>query len=109
MVAVLVEIVRYFDDSQPGWVECELIDANGRLWSFVEKVPIVTEASLDESSVYPQPGFIACRVIGRAGGVARVDTSLPWGVESVESETQFEVSEVLLVEWGNHSAATAGA
>jgi hypothetical protein len=99
LVGVQVEIVRYADDSYPGWVEFYLIDVHGRRWSFVEKVPIVTEALLDASSTYPQPGLIACEVVGRAGGVARIDTTRPWGIESVEGETRFEVPEGSLVEW----------
>lgn len=99
VIGVHVQIVRYADDSQPGWVECQLTDAHGRLWSFVEKLPVVSEALLDACSAYPQTGIIACEVIGIAGEVARVDTTCPWGVESVEGETQFEVPERLLVEW----------
>jgi hypothetical protein len=99
MLGVKVDIVRYADDSQPGWVECHLTDAIGRRWSFVEKVPVVTAADLDASSVYPQPGVIACEVVGRAGGVVRIDTTRPWSVESVEGETRFEVPLGSLVEW----------
>ena len=99
MLGVAVQIVRYAEDSQPGWVECHLIDTHGRRWSFVEKVPVVTTAALDAVSAYPQPGFIACEVLGKAGGVARIDTTRPWGVESVEGETQFDVPECAVVEW----------
>jgi hypothetical protein len=97
MLGVKVQIARYADDWQPGWVECRLTDAHGRLWSFVEKVPVVTSAPLDSSSIYPQPGVIACEVVERVGGVVRIDTTRPWGVESVEGETRFEVAESLLV------------
>jgi hypothetical protein len=99
VVGVQVEIVRYVADSQPGWVECCLIDVHGRRWSFVEKVPIVTQAALGASSTYPQPGVIACEVVGRAGGVASIDTANPWGIKSLEGETRFEVPEGSLVEW----------
>src|SRR5262249_11063227 len=99
MLGVKVQIVRYTDDSQPGWVECHLTDTHGRRWSFVEKVPVVTTATLDASSVYPQPGVIACEVVGQASGVVRIDTTRPWAVESVEGETRFEVPEGALVEW----------
>jgi hypothetical protein len=96
---VPVEIVSFVDGSQPGWVECRLTDAHGRLWVFVEKVPVVTEMALDASSRYPQPGVIACEVIRRDGGFALVDTARPWGVESFEGETQFEIQEDSLIEW----------
>ncbi|MDI1448473.1 hypothetical protein [Polyangium sp. 6x1] len=99
MIGVRIQIVRYADDAQPGWVDCHLIDVHGRRWSFFEKVPIVTEALLDEQSEYPQPGVIHCKLISQCAGIARIDTTEPWGVESVEGETQFDVPESLLVEW----------
>ena len=64
MVGVSVEIVRYVDDSQPGWVEARLRDASGREGAFVEKAPVLTEAPLSAGSSYPQPGVIACEVVG---------------------------------------------
>ncbi|MDI3282264.1 hypothetical protein [Polyangium sp. 15x6] len=98
MLGVQVQIVRFADDAQPGWVECHLIDAHGRRWSFLEKVPVVTLAPLDEQSEYPQPGIVACEVLTRRGGIARIDTAQPWAIESTEGETQFDVQESLLVE-----------
>ncbi|MDI1443615.1 hypothetical protein [Polyangium sp. 6x1] len=46
-MGVEVQIVRFADDAQPGWVECHLLDAHGRRWAFLEKVPVVTTARLD--------------------------------------------------------------
>lgn len=99
MTGVRVQIVRYADDSQPGWVECRLMDAHGRSWSFLEKAPVVSSAPLDASSDYPQPGVIACQVLGRTGDIVRIDTSQPWDVASTEGQAQFDVPEGLLVEW----------
>src|SRR4051794_4144908 len=96
VVGVQVEIVRYTDDSYPGWVECQLIDVNGRLWSFIEKLPVVTLAWLDAKSSYPQPGIIACEVVetrqddGRE--IVTINTERPWSVEATSGETRFEVS-----------------
>ncbi|MDC0747452.1 hypothetical protein [Polyangium mundeleinium] len=98
MIGVQVQIVRYADDAQPGWVECHLIDAHGRRWSFLQKVPIVTEAALDQQSEYPQPGILACEVVTRHEGVVRIDTTQPWDIDSIEGEKQFDVQESLLVE-----------
>ena len=98
MIGVQVHIVRFAYDTQPGIVECHLVDAHGRCWSFHEKVPVVTLAPLDEQSEYPQPGIIACEVVSRREGIAHVDTTQPWGIESTEGETQFDVPESLLVE-----------
>jgi hypothetical protein len=91
MIAMRVEIVRYVDATFPGFVECQLIDAHGRQWSFIEKVPVVTVDPLDAESGYPCPGTIACEVLEQTSETARVSTATPWGVESVEGETEFEV------------------
>ena len=58
-----VEIVRLIDPHQPGWVECLLRDASGRAWTIIEKVPIVSDAQLDETSTYPQVGEVACELV----------------------------------------------
>src|ERR1700733_4036676 len=65
MLGVQVQIVPFVDDYQPGIIECQFIDAHGRLWSFIEKVPVVTELDLDGDSSYPQPGVIACEEVER--------------------------------------------
>ena len=96
MPSLAVQIVRFVDAHQPGFVECALVDAEGREHRFVEKMPIVTLDHLNERSQYPQPGVIACEVEaswlepdGRA--LVRVTTERPWGVESVEGQSRFVV------------------
>jgi hypothetical protein len=96
VLAIKVSIVRWASDDFPGIVECHLIDRFGKSWRFVEKVPVVTEQSLGSDSQYPQPGVIACQVTSRgqdgAGReTAEVDTSIPWGIASVEGASHFEV------------------
>ena len=91
-----LEIVRFVDDSQPGWVECRLVDAAAGVHRFVEKAPIVSELPLDRDSGYPRPGMLACTVVGErvddAGeAVVVVDTSAPWGVASVDGVERFVV------------------
>ena len=102
MQGVNVLIAKWVDNYEPGSVECELTDAHGRKWRFVEKLPIVTRDSLHVSSVFPQRGVIACEVISNsidvaAGAVAEIDTTRPWGVESTDGVTRFVVrSEQLM-------------
>jgi len=104
MKAIKVQIERCIDASQyPAVVECTLVDAAGVAHRFVEKAPIVTEADLDASSAYPQPGVIACAVLGvrqAASGqsVMEVDTEQPWHVESAEGLTRFEVDAAQIVD-----------
>ena len=72
MASVRVEIGRYTDDHQPGFVECRLTDVDGRVWSFEEKVPIVCAEYLNAASQYPQPGSVGCTIPGRESDVVRV-------------------------------------
>lgn len=93
---IRVQIVRFVDDHQPGWAECEFEDANGRRHVVRDKVPIFTSEDLDADSQYPASGMICCEVLERfkdvAGReVARVGTENPSGVESVEGLTEFVV------------------
>lgn len=97
-IGIRVDVVRLIDPGFPGVVECQFMDAHGRRWLIVEKVPVVSRSDLGPSTTFPQPGVIACEVTERIGGLARIDTSRPWGVESVEGETRFEVPLALLVE-----------
>lgn len=90
-VAVKVSIRRYVDDSQPGWVECVLVDAQDREWLIIEKVPIVTSENLSPTSSYPQPGIIACQILERHPESVTIDIAVPWQVESVSGQTQFDV------------------
>jgi hypothetical protein len=99
--AVRITITAYVDNgSYPGWVECRLVDAYGRTWMFREKEPVVSAVPLDAASAYPHVGEIACEVLGRAGGVVTVSTALPWGIESVEGVSRFDVPESALIEGG---------
>jgi hypothetical protein len=96
MFGVSVQITKFVDPHQPGFVECHLLDALGRLWSFVEKVPVVSTEDLDYSSTYPRAGVIACEVVarrtdGEGREVVEIDTELPWHVETVEGVTRFTV------------------
>jgi hypothetical protein len=92
---IKVEIVRFVDDSNPGFVECHLVDAWQRTWVFVEKVPVVTIEYLDSTSIYPSLGVIAGRVVEtrfiNGQQVIRVDTNTPWGINSTDGETLFDV------------------
>ena len=104
MKAIKVRIERCIDATEyPVVVECTFVDATGAVHRFIEKAPIVTEADLDASSTYPQPGVIACAVLGvREAGSGRpvleVDTEQPWHVESAEGLTRFEVDAGQIVD-----------
>lgn len=53
-----VDIVRFVEDYQPGIVEAEFVDAEGRRHKFIEKVPILSAADLVAESNYPRRGAV---------------------------------------------------
>lgn len=96
-----VEILRFVDDRQPGSVECEFMDAEGRKHRFVDKVPIFTANPLDRTSAYPHPGCIRCQVLAEwreASGreLVRVGTARPDGIESTDGVSEFIVAPTQL-------------
>jgi hypothetical protein len=96
MHVLLVQIDRFVDEHQPGFVECSLVDSSGEAHLFLEKVPIVTTENLWSNSQYPQPGAIACRVERELRGqegepLVQVSTEFPWHVESTTGKRQFIV------------------
>jgi hypothetical protein len=72
MPSVPIEIVRYTDDHVPGFVECRVTDVYGRVWSFEEKVPIVSAQYLSADDRYPRTGSIECTILHRDGKVVQI-------------------------------------
>ena len=96
MPSLAVQIVRFVDEHQPGFIECQFQDAHGCVHVVVEKVPVITAEDLRANSTYPRPGAIACTVekeykdpAGRS--LVTVSTELPWHVESSTGQTRFEL------------------
>ena len=103
MTGLDVEIVRFVDAHQPGFVECSITDAWNAKHLFVEKVPVVTDEALTESSSYPRRGVVACDVLRRWRDsndreIVTIDTYKPWGIESAAGQTQFDVLVSALTE-----------
>ena len=95
-IALQVQVERFVDDHQPGFVACVLIDADGKCHEFIEKGPVVSDTDLWSDSVYPQAGFLGCSVErewtdkeGRS--LVHVSTAKPGGIESVVGDTDFTV------------------
>jgi hypothetical protein len=96
MLFVKVQIIKYTDAHFPGWVECNLIDANQIEHRFIDKVPIFTAANINAATSLPQPGFIGCVLIEtkkREDGreILTIDTEKPWGITSADGRNMFEV------------------
>ena len=91
-----VQIERFVDAHQPGWVEAEFVDAAGKRHRFLDKVPIFTINDLDATSRYPQLGHVRCEALSESRDVhvqivVRINTARPDGVESTDGLSQFTV------------------
>lgn len=98
-----VKIVNFVADHQPPIVACELVDADGRRHTFIDKFWIFSEETLDDQRDYPQDGAIRCAVLedwrestGRE--LIRVSTADPDHIESTEGFSEFVVLRTQLSE-----------
>jgi hypothetical protein len=103
MHVVACEAVRFFDlDTYPGWVELRLVDAHGKPWTVIDKIPIFF---YDDPGVYdnpevkaPIPAAIACEIVavrpdGNGGEIVTVATDIPgFHVTAVDDASQFDVT-----------------
>ena len=100
--AIIVEITKFIENSFPGWVECELIDAMSKKHIFHEKIPIVYEEYLDENSIYPQKGLIMCEILrtffdDNKRKIINVTTEKPLYIETLDGINEFDILENQIV------------
>lgn len=93
---VRAQITRWVDDHFPGFVECRLTDRLGCEWTFVEKLPVVTDENLWSDSQFPRPVFIACEIVSRGldesgNETVEISTERPSGIEALDGTTSFQV------------------
>jgi hypothetical protein len=91
-----LQIVRYVDDSFPGWVASEFVDSDGARHTLVDRWPIFTTDILDETSTYPRPGRAPCKVMSRylddrGREIARISIARPVAMESTDGLSEFTV------------------
>lgn len=91
-----VQMVRFVMDHQPPIVACECVDAGRRQHTFIDKVWIFSDQTLDAPSRYPQAGVIHCALLtewrdefGRES--VRINTTDPDQLESIEGLSDFVV------------------
>jgi hypothetical protein len=96
---LVVQIVRWIDDHNPGFVACEFGDAWKRIHTLIDKVPLFTVEDLCASSLLPRPGGIRCTVLERwrelraeePGEFVRVYIGYPDNMETTEGLQEFVV------------------
>lgn len=114
-----VQVVRWVDDGFPGVVACEFMDAQGRVHTVIDRVPVVSTDELDATSAYPQPGSIRCMVAERwVDGnkedhplqLVQIHLGFPDAVESTEGLQEFVVlsSQVSWIPRGHREETTSG-
>lgn len=68
MLGIRARVLRWIsDEPQPGWIEVEFIDADGRRWLVHDKPPIFAEPpdGILQTSSFPMPTLIPCDVVSR--------------------------------------------
>src|SRR5215470_14679542 len=100
-----VQIGWYVEDYFPGIVECELLDAAGRVHTFIEKGPVVSDKWPGPEGKYPMNGTIRCEILERwhdpeGRDLVRVTTQQPDYVETKDGVMEFVVlsSQVISAE-----------
>ena len=88
----MASAVRWVDDEPfPGVVEVELADADGRMWTFIDKAAVFDRDSLSPAAQYPIELKLACTVVERHDDRVVISTAKPWGIETVEQQSTFTV------------------
>jgi hypothetical protein len=101
MHALAIQVIRFVDGDYPGWVECELVDADGCRHTIIDKVPMLLSGDFDAESKYPIPSALRCEVLKRfqdetGRDLVCVSTARPDGIETTKGETEFTVPSVLV-------------
>lgn len=95
MFEIKAKATKIIDNtSYPENVLIEVIDFEGQKHNFIEKWPVVSAQELD--GFFPKDCTIACTLVEEKEMSCIVDTSKPWGMESEEGLTIFEISKEML-------------
>ncbi|MFG3553837.1 hypothetical protein ACGGAQ_05555 [Micromonospora sp. NPDC047557] len=87
------EVVAWVSHDFPGWVRVLLVDADGKSWFFVDKVPVFTDRQLKADTRLPAPVRLRCSIAGNDEDGALVVSTHPDGVAAEDGQTVFRVRE----------------
>ncbi len=98
-----IQIVRFVDEQQPGFVAGEFTDTQGCRHTIIDKVPVIGVTDLWSDSKYPQPGAAKCEILerlqdGEGRKLSRITIDKPWSLESVDGQTEFVVFDEQLTD-----------
>lgn len=97
MFYVKAVATRLIDGSSyPEIVLCEFTDFKGKKHEFAEKWPVISNEEF--GNTFPKHCSIGCVIVEEKEKVYTVNTDQPWGIESIEGKTIFEVDKNMIVE-----------
>jgi hypothetical protein len=84
------------DEPQPGWIEVQLTDADGRTWRFLDKPRVFAGgANISNTTEFPVAVAIPARIIAE-NDLITVSTD-PHGIQAKEGTSTFRVLPSQLV------------
>jgi hypothetical protein len=83
------QAVEWVDADWPGWVRVRLVDADGRAWHLVDKVPVFG-GDFGPETPLPVPVDVHCDVVGEDGDQL-VIVEPRWDVSAEDGTSQFRV------------------
>lgn len=100
MYEIAVQIVRFVDAHQPGFVEFELADAAGFHHTIIDKVVLFGD-HIAADTKYPVPGTVRCEILSRhqdesGRELVRVNIAKPDAIESTNGLSEFTVDANLV-------------
>ena len=83
------------NSSYPAIVLLNFCDINGIKHEFIEKWPIISDEEF--TNMFPIDCAIGCTLLKEEDNSYIVSTSSPWGIESEDGLTTFEIDKNLLI------------
>ncbi|MGW3856103.1 hypothetical protein [Micromonospora arida] len=87
------EVVAWVSQEFPGWVRVRLVDADGKSWFFVDKVPVFTGGQLSADTRLPAAAHVRCGIVRHDDDRAVVISTAPDGVEAEGGRRLFRIRE----------------
>jgi hypothetical protein len=85
---VRCEAVEWVDTDWPGWIKVCLIDADGKAWFFVDKVPVFG-VDIGPETELPTPVSLYCDVVGDDDQAIIIAPR--WNIAAEDGTSQFRV------------------
>ena len=91
MPTVEVIVRKIANEELPGWLECQLVEADGREHIIIEKAPVLFAGPAPRREELPVSARISCTCVEEKESTVKIDTSKPFGIESTEGQYEFTV------------------